>query len=172
MGTWSSYGIVPMSPGMNALVTRLMWNWPHGGKGHPESSHKPSFKQVSWMNMAACTWSMTSGTMPRHTCENVDYERICVVKSLIHVWVMTSQWLVTDWSLTAERPHSLTLTLTRTTPNHEKCNVGTSTLGNTPLATSRQKAPQPIPWVGWGNHTTLTPSASLRASRLQRGGVL
>lgn len=35
-----------------------------------------------------------------------------------------------------------------------------------------QEAPQANPWAGWGNHTTLTPSASLRASRLQDGGVL
>ena len=36
----------------------------------------------------------------------------------------------------------------------------------------RQEAPQANPWVGWGNHTTPTPFASLRASRLQDGGVL
>lgn len=35
-----------------------------------------------------------------------------------------------------------------------------------------QEAPQPNPWAGRGNHTTLTPSASLGASRPQHGGVL
>jgi len=35
-----------------------------------------------------------------------------------------------------------------------------------------QEAPQTNPWAGRGNHTALTPSASLRASRPQHGGVL
>ena len=47
-----------------------------------------------------------------------------------------------------------------------------SMYGVYPHPTPHQEVPRSIPWVGRGNHTTLTPSASLRASRLQRGGVL